>query len=155
MVKRVLAILGMMGCLFCVNAAKNYMTVEQLNGAKFSFLLDSNPVVTYEGGNLVVNGSPTTSYSIDDIKNYHFTEEDETAVKNKAADMLRIVSLDEATLQVQNAKASEKVTLVNINGVVLSSSLADKEGSANVKLPEQKGVYVLTVGTKSIKVIRK
>ncbi|MCR5246351.1 MAG: hypothetical protein K6E14_01005 [Paludibacteraceae bacterium] len=156
MIKRILSIIGMSTCLLCVGAEKQqYMTIEQLDGSKFSFLLDENPVVTYEGENLVVNGSATTSYAISNIKNYHFTESNETAVKGQVADMFCVVGLDEATLKVQNAKASEKVALINIKGVVISEASTDDEGSTTVKLPEQKGVYVLTVGTKAIKVIRK
>lgn len=155
MVKRIIAILGMAGCLLCANATKNYMTIEQLNGSKYSFLLDENPVITYENGILVVNGNATTQYSIESIKNYHFTENDETAVKNQKSETLRITTLNESSLQVQNAKASEKVTLVNVNGQAVFSASTDNEGSAIVTLPAQKGVYVLSVGTQSIKVIRK
>ena len=52
-------------------------------------------------------------------------------------------------------EALEKVSLVGVNGMTIFTALTDNEGSVNVVLPEQKGVYVLTVGTKSIKVIRK
>lgn len=155
MKKRNLAVIGLSTCLFCMGAEKQYMTIEQLDGSKFSFLLDENPVVTYEDENLVVNGSATTSYAISNIKNYHFTEKSESAVRDQIADMFYVVSIDEATLKVQNAKASEKVSLINVNGVVISVASTDDEGTAIVKLPEQKGVYVLTVGTRAIKVIRK
>ena len=64
-------------------------------------------------------------------------------------------SLDESTLQVLNAQPAEKVTLVSINGSIVLTSMTDMNGSAIVKLPGRDGVYVLTVGTKSIKVIRK
>lgn len=150
-----LATLLFSGCILCVNAQKQYMTVEQLDGMKFSFLLEEHPIVTYENGSLVVNGNLTTSYAISSVKNYHFTEENETDVHTLVTNMLRIVSLDESILQVQNAQAAEKVTLINVNGVTIFTALTDNEGSVNVVLPEQKGVYVLTVGTKSIKVIRK
>ena len=131
------------------------MTVEQLDGKMYSFSLDENPIVTYENGSLIVNGSLATSYAISDVKNYHFTEGDETGVNALAADVLQIVSLNETTLKVLNAQALEKVALVGVNGVTIFVATTDKEGSAVVTLPNQKGVYVLTVGTKSIKVIRK
>ncbi|MBO4529395.1 MAG: hypothetical protein J5767_02020 [Paludibacteraceae bacterium] len=153
--KKVLAILAFSGCLLCLNAQKQYMTVEQLDGKMYSFSLDENPIVTYENGSLIVNGSLATSYAISDVKNYHFTEGDETGVNALAADVLQIVSLNETTLQVLNAQALEKVSLVGVNGVTIFVATTDKEGSAVVTLPNQKGVYVLTVGTKSIKVIRK
>lgn len=148
-------IAAMSGCLFCANAEKQYMTVEQLDGSKYSFMLDENPVITYKDGNLVVNDNAATSYQIESIKNYHFTEDDQSGVENQAANVLSIVSLDESRLQVKNAKASEKVVLVNVSGMVVFSASTDSEGTAIVTLPAQKGVYVLTVGAKSLKVIRK
>lgn len=57
--------------------------------------------------------------------------------------------------QIDNASASEKITLLNVNGVVVSTMSTNSDGSAMVTLPEQKGVYLLTVGSLSIKVIRK
>ena len=55
----------------------------------FYALLKDNPVVTYQGGELVVNGSASTSYALDGVKNYHFTETDQTGVETSGADMLR------------------------------------------------------------------
>ncbi|MBR0501779.1 MAG: hypothetical protein IJJ77_00885 [Paludibacteraceae bacterium] len=155
MIKRIL-ILGLFACSFLfANAAAQYMTIEQKDGKKYSFLLHDNPVITYSGGNLVVNGSATTSYAISGVKNFHFTEGNETGVKNQLADVLRIVNLDGNTLQIQNAQASEKVILFNVMGHVVFSATTDVDGSVIVNLPGQKGTYVLTVGLRSIKIIRK
>ncbi|MEE1084727.1 MAG: hypothetical protein UH850_13460 [Paludibacteraceae bacterium] len=153
--KKILTILLLSGCLLGANAEKKYMTVEQKDGAMYSFSLDENPIVTLESGCLVVNGNTTTSYAISEIKNYHFTKENETGTNTPSTKMLQIVSLDEASLQVQNAQASEKVTLIDANGIVLFSDTTDSEGRVIVKIPQEKGVYVLTTGVNSIKIIRK
>ena len=55
----------------------------------------------------------------------------------------------------ENAIAGVKVLLVNLNGAVLATSTTDPTGSAIVTLPSEKGVYVLSVGNQSFKVIRK
>ena len=153
MVKKIFTLLSLCGCLVCVNAKKQYMTIEQKSGEKFSFLLDENPEITYSDGNLVVNGNAITSYAISSVKNYHFTET--ASVDTKISNELRIVNLDQSTIQVQNANASEKATLINVNGVILFESATDAEGTVIVTLPEQKGVYILSIGAHSIKVIRK
>ena len=82
MVKKIFTLLFLCGCLVCVNAKKQYMTIEQKSGEKFSFLLDENPEITYSDGNLVVNGNAITSYAISSVKNYHFTETASVDTKN-------------------------------------------------------------------------
>ncbi len=155
MVKRILSV-GLFVCsVLFANASVQYMTIEKKNGEKYSFLLEDSPVITYSDGNLVVNGNDKTSFAIADVKNYHFSEENETGVKESHVDVLRIVNIDENTLQIQNASAFEKVMLVQSNGKLFSVTTSDSEGTANVTLPDQKGVYVLVVGIKSIKIIRK
>ena len=155
MIKKILTIIGLSSCLLVAKAEKQYMTVVQKNGSKISFSLEWNPIVTYESGNLVVNGNANTTYAISGVKNYHFTEKNETGVKAISKDELRIVSIDETSLQVQNAPSSENVALVNASGVVVFSTTTANDGSVIVRLPEQKGVYVLSIGAKSIKIIRK
>ncbi len=154
MTKRILTLLSLCGCLVCANAKKQYMTIEQKSGEKYSFLLDENPEITYSEGNLIVNGSAITSYAISSVKNYHFSEIS-SSVDTKISNELRIINLDESTIEVQNAKAIAKVMLANVNGTIVFESQTNTEGSVLVTLPEQKGVYILSIGTCSIKVIRK
>ncbi len=155
MTKKLLISIALLCAALCADAAANYMTVELKGAKKFSFKLSDNPVVTYENGDLVVNGNASTSYAISGVKNFHFTEGDETAVENTNADMLRIVSSDDNTVSVENAPAGAKVLLVNAGGANVATTTADQSGTATITLPSAKGVYVLTVGKQSFKVIRK
>ena len=141
--------------LMSLNAAATHLTVELKAGNKYSFLLADKPVITFAGGALVVNGDAETSYSIEGVKNFHFTEGDASGVETLSSGDIRILSLDDATIQVQNLEQKSLVTLVNVSGVVFSSVSADAEGSATVSLPQAKGVYILTAGGKSFKVIKK
>lgn len=153
--KNLLALLSLACMSFGANAESNYMTVEKNNGSLISFLLADNPVITYNEGNLVINKDAKTTYSFEDIKNYHFTEKNETGVESVSSIALRIVWIDDATIQVQNAEAGAAVTVTAISGVVVSTSKADVEGNATVELPNNVGVYVLTAGNQSFKIIRK
>lgn len=155
MLKRMLTLLLFTFGILYVNATVRYMTVEQNDGKKYSFLLADKPVVTYEDGNLVVNGNVSTSYAISDVKNFHFTEGDESGVKDADAELLRVITIDDNTIRVENALANAKVMLFNINGATIFTTTTDPLGTVTINLPNQKGVYVLTVGEQSIKVIRK
>lgn len=155
MLKQIFSVLALCCGVLCANAAVQYMTVEQKSGEKFSFLLKDKPVVTYKDGALVVNGSATTSYAIDGLRNYHFTEGNETEVKEEVANVLRVVNRDDNSLSLENAPAGVKVTLVSVNGIVVATSKVDLDGTATILLPSEKGVYVLTIGNQSFKIIRK
>ena len=122
-VKRILVAGLFLGGVLCANATVRYMTVEHKSGKKCSFLLDDNPVVTYSDGNLVVNGSATTSYAISDVKDFHFTVGDESGVKNIESDLLRIINVDDKTIRIENAPVNIEVMMMNINAALKSSDV--------------------------------
>lgn len=135
------------------HAGTKYMTVEQKTGEKFSFLLANKPIVTYENDELVVNGSGS-SFVIDDLKNFYFTDEDHTGVANQTTDVLSVVKTDENTIRVENAAAGVAVKLVNASSSIVATCTTDQNGAASLSFPSQTGVYVLTIGNNSFKVVR-
>lgn len=143
--------LGMMS----INAAPTHLTVELKEGSKYSFLLSDKPVITFESAALVVNGNEETSYSIEGVKNFHFTEGDQSKAETLSAGDISVVCLDNSTIKILNLEKSSKVMVVNASGVVMSSVAADGEGEATVSLPQAKGVYVVSVAGKAFKVIKK
>lgn len=152
----------LLGGSMLANATVTHMTVELNSGSKMSFLLDDNPVITFEKGKydikaskMVVNGNAETTYAIDDVKIYYFTTGDSTPVESVKAKDEILISLTKSTLNINNAKAGEKVTLININGSVVASSVADTNGQSTLDLPQTKGVYIVIVGNQSFKIIRK
>lgn len=154
MIKKLAAMLGLTCGVLGANASALYMTVEQKSGDKYSFLLADNPVVTYKDGNLVVNGNATTSYAIDGVKNYHFTESDLT-IAEKTDNNRLYISVSDNTVAIENASAQSKVALVSANGATIATAKTNVQGAATIALPNQQGVYVLTVGENSFKLIRK
>lgn len=155
MIRRIITTLSLAALTFGAYAEANYMTVEKIDGSKISFLLSSNPVVTYENDNFIVNKDSKTTYSFEDIKNYHFTEDDQSGVETISANTLKIIWVDDATIEVQNAQIGSVVALTAVSGAVVAKTTADSEGKATVKMPNNAGVYVLSVGSQSFKIIRK
>ncbi len=138
-----------------IHAAETCLIVEMKDSNKFSFMLAEKPVITFQNGDLVVNGSASTSYAISNVKNYHFEESIANSVETAVENELRIVYLDENSIQVQNAEANAQVTVFSVAGVAYSNQYADAEGTATVQLPSQKGIYIVKVGNQSFKFIRK
>lgn len=137
-----------------LNAAVTHLTVELKSGDKFNFLLAEKPVITFKGGELVVNANAQTAYSIADILNYHFTEGEQSGVELQQPDLLQLVAVDEQHIGVRNAEPGATISLCSATGVVLVAENANAEGVATLQLPQQKGVYILTTGKKSIKIVK-
>ena len=154
MIKKLAAMLGLTCGVLGANASALYMTVEQKSGEKYSFLLADNPVVTYKDGNLVVNGNATTSYAIDGVKNYHFTEKDLSITEKTVSNQLYI-SVGDNSVAIENASAQSRVMLASASGATIATTETDAQGAATIALPNQQGIYVLTVDEKSFKLIRK
>lgn len=154
--KRIAALsLGFLMNSALLYADATYVTVELKSSEKYSFKLNEKPVITFENGDLVVNGDALTSYAISGVKNFHFNESDETGTEVLDENTIGICRVDENTIMVQRAAQSAVVSLISAKGVVLSSQTSDVAGNAIVSLPSAKGVYILNVGNKSFKVIRK
>lgn len=143
--------LGMMH----LNAVPTHLTVELKAGDQYSFLLADKPVITFSSGDLVVNGEAETSYSIEGVKNFHFTEGEASSCVNLSKEEIRIISLDNETIRVENISKESVVTLVNVSGMVISTTKADSNGTATIGLPQTKGVYILSAASKSFKIIKK
>ncbi|MEE0996010.1 MAG: T9SS type A sorting domain-containing protein, partial [Paludibacteraceae bacterium] len=63
--------------------------------------------------------------------------------------------IDNETVEVQNAQPNLTVSLVSISGSVLSQTKADADGKAAIVIPNKAGVYMLSTGNQSFKIIRK
>lgn len=155
MMKKFITTLSLACMTLAASAEANFMTVELNNGSLISFKLADNPVITYENESLLINKDAKTTYSFEDIKNYHFTETDDTGTPTFSANVLKVVRIDDETIEVQNAQPLSNITLTAVSGVVVAQSKADAEGKATVKLPNNAGVYVLSAGKQSFKIIRK
>lgn len=145
---------GLLFVSMAIQASDMQLVVELNSNAKYKFLLANQPVVTFDKGNLVVNGEEATSYEITGVKNCHF-ESEITEAKSVAVNELQIIYVDENTIRVQNAISNAPVSILSVSGVVFSNQNADDSGETVLNLPTQKGVYVITVGDKSFKVVRK
>ena len=155
MVKKFITALSFVSLSLGLFAESNYMTVELNSGSKISFLLADNPVVTYNEGNFIVNKDSKTTYSLDNVKNYHFTENDDTKVKMTNANSLVIVWVDDNTIEVQNATPGSEASLTAVNGMVVSKNKVDLDGKATVKVSNNAGVYIISADKQSFKIIRK
>lgn len=153
--KKFLFVLGLIYCSFGMSASVQYLTVEKKTGEKYSFPMSEKPLITFNGGDIVFNGDASTTYSINEVERYYYTEADHTDVEKIVSDLQTIVCVADNEITISNSVANSKLVLMNAGGVVLNMTTTDAAGNASVLLPSQNGVYVLSVGKQSVKLIRK
>ena len=155
MTKQLFSIFSLLCLVLGTHAEAKYMTIEMKTGTTISFLLADNPVITYNNESLVINNDIKTTYSFEDVKNYHFTESFATGVNALPTNGLRIVWIDDETIVVQNAQPNSIIAITAVNGVVVSQARTAADGISTVRMPSKAGVYVLSVDKQSFKFTRK
>lgn len=65
------------------------------------------------------------------------------------------VYAENGTIHINNAQANSFIQVSDLNGRVVTSVATDCHGNSDIKLPDSKGTFVITVGGQSTKVILK
>lgn len=139
-----------------------YLVLTETNGTKTEFALDSYPVVTIEGNDLVITceGKKLLT-ALTGVQDYHFIEKKvTTSISNfptndpKGETATPSFSFNNA--EVSGLKAGARVAIYNLNGTQISSVTADGEGRVVLDFSSlPKGVYILRTPTKSFKFMNK
>lgn len=127
-----------------------------------SLLLESFPVITIEGNNLVIthNGNQLTT-ALTGVQDYHFIEKKVTTSissvpSNDPKNTSNTPQFSFSNAEVSGLKAGARVAIYNLNGTQISSVTADGEGRVALDLSSlPKGVYILRTPTKSFKFMNK
>ena len=138
------------------------LVLTETNGTKTEFALESFPVITIEGNNLVIthNGNQLTT-ALTGVQDYHFIEKKVTTSissvpSNDPKNTSNTPQFSFSNAEVSGLKAGARVTIYNLNGTQISSVTADGEGRVALDLSSlPKGVYILRTPTKSFKFMNK
>lgn len=130
-----------------------YLTVELKTGSRYSFLLDDYPEITFSESSLIINEEASTSYEIKNVRYYYFSASDQTGLEENASDLFRIIPLGDNRLRIEGL-SGRCAKVIDVGGRILSS-VNGNEGCAEVSLPAQRGVYILTDGSHTVKIIQK
>lgn len=138
------------------------LVLTETNGTKTEFALESFPVITIEGNNLVIthNGNQLTT-ALTGVQDYHFIEKKvPTSISSVPSNDPKNASVSPqfsfSNAEVSGLKAGAKVAIYNLNGTQISSITADGEGRVALDFSSlPKGVYILRTPTKSFKFMNK
>ena len=138
------------------------LVLTETNGTTTEFALESFPVITIEGNNLVIthNGNQLTT-ALTGVQDYHFIEKTVTTSissvpSNDPKNESNTPQFSFSNAEVSGLKAGARVAIYNLNGTQISSATADGEGRVALDLSSlPKGVYILRTPTKSFKFMNK
>lgn len=140
---------------FSANAENTYVTIEQDNGVWTSYLLADAPKFTYTNDSLMVSGNVSATYPLSTIINYHFADTDESEVPLLKKDETRISYYDNQNVKVEGLEANTTVSLFNASGMLQKEVKVNADGTAEMAMPQQAGIYLLKVNTQTLKLIKK
>lgn len=136
----------------CVASAKS-VVFTLTDGTLVYYLLggEVNPVMKFVDGKVVVN---TDTYEFSKIKNFYISNEDDpNAIENVLASS--DVKYDGNSLVI-GAPSAKAVKVYAVNGAEVKAPVNRLEGYAVVDMSGlQKGTYIISVGSGSVKVQKK
>ena len=131
-------------------SAQNTLTIHQKDGSKFGYGFSEKPVITYTETDLVLKTAKTVvEYPLSAILKFTFTDSETAVSEIQSETKSPILQLDNYTVYISGAEASQLVSLIDINGKVLSTYKTDANGSISFSITElPEGIYI--VKTKSL-----
>ena len=138
------------------------LVLTETNGTKTEFALESFPVITIEGNNLVITcKDQKLTTALTGVQDYHFIEKTvTTSISSVPSNDPKNASVSPqfsfSNTEVSGLKAGARVAIYNLNGTQISSVTADGEGRVALDFSSlPKGVYILRTPTKSFKFMNK
>jgi len=117
------------------------------DGTEIEYLLDNEPVVTFDAGQAkITDASTSASFPLDDIDYWDFRTDKNDAVESVAVESARIV-ITGNTVTVTNP-GMFPVAVYAINGTLVGSQRAE---TCSFELPA--GIYIIAIGSTSHKIL--
>ncbi len=133
------------------------LVVILTSSEEVTFALSENPSITFSGGNMIVNESPSYTYSIADVSKYTFKESTPTDVNdaNVTSSGVTFSRLGDV-FTIEGLPSGVEAYAYGAFGGVVDRTKSDADGVATLNLSAAgAGVYVLSAGGSSIKVTKR
>ncbi|MDE7118212.1 MAG: hypothetical protein K2O61_06180 [Bacteroidaceae bacterium] len=133
----------------------NALRIHGRSGENVTILLDDNPVVRFEGSNLVVTTHMNVvNYPSADVVKFTYVSVDPTDVHNP--NLLGMVfSFEKESLNVANLTPQTNVSIYAVDGRLICSAMTDANGCASLRLPDlSASVYIVKTSSVTFKIFR-
>ena len=132
---------------------KNALVIKMIDGNTHTFVLSEKPVVTLPDGNIVVNGSASTTYARSEVEKFYFVYDDGSGIESLSKDNVTFYYVDGENVRISGLKDKTSVSVTSLDGKIISAQKCDGTGSVTISLGNQtKGIYIISFGGRSVKV---
>lgn len=131
------------------------------DGSRVAFLLDDNPkIINYTDKISIMCKDLTIEYPLTDIHKYTMGTDDDaditTAIEDGISDSEGSISSHSGAIILTGFTPGAKVTIVNINGMVLFDSEINVNGQLLVNIGNlQEGIYIVKAKSQTFKFIKR
>lgn len=139
-----------------------YLVLTGTDETVHEFALSSNPIVRFDKDSLIIAcGEDELATSLNDVKNYSFTEKTvTTAINSISADndatTIATPSFSFRDAEVTGLNTGDRVSVYNANGMLVQSVQAGVDGTTSLRLDFlPKGIYIIRTPSKSFKITNK
>lgn len=164
--KKVIFLSFLLVSLLCSNlhaSEVNYQLIVVSNGVSYNYLLSDLPEITFEDEEMKVttNEETFTTFERSDVSDIKFdiVENKETAISKEYVSTTKEIGftyIDGETIVLENIERDFQISLYDLTGKKLQANIQRTDNDAKVYvggLP--KGCYILKVGNKSYKILKK
>ena len=137
--------------------SQNTLTIHQKDGQQFNYGFSDKPVITYTESDLVLTTSKTVvEFPLSALSKFTFSDIEDAVIAVKDNSSKPSLSLDEYTVCISGAEPDQSVTLLSIDGKVLSIYKTGADGSITFSIAElPTGTYIINSESLTCKILKK
>lgn len=151
--KKILVLLiSMLISMIIYAQEKNALVIKLTNGNSYTFVLSEKPVVTLPDGNVVVNGSASTTYARSEVEKFYFSDNG-SGIESIGKDNVTFYYVDGENVRISGLKDKATISVASLDGKIISTQKSDETGTATISLGNHpKGIYIIYFGGRSVKI---
>lgn len=137
--------------------SQNTLVIHQKDGKEFSYGFSEKPVITYTDNDLVLTTTNTVvEFPLSALSKFTFSDIEDAVIAVKDNSSKPSLSLDEYTVCISGAEPDQSVTLLSIDGKVLSTYKTGSDGSVTFSIAElPAGTYIINSESLTCKILKK
>ena len=137
-------------------SAANHVKVSDKDGNNTYFALSDKPTVTFTSTAMILTaGSQTVEYPLTDFRAFAFANPQPAGIRSLDEESNNAVFSFGNSLKGEGLKAGSQVAVYTINGQLVGRATVSQNGSVEIPLDGQTGVFVVKSLSKTFKFIRK
>ena len=151
-------ILILITCLFVTGGfaqgqVEPYLYLEKKNGDIVELLFTDGTITILDNQFLVETPEHRFEYEFDDVESFYFSDKN-VSVENLKTSNLKMYVDDYAVLHIVSDEPLGKIVIYDITGKILQNETAEASETAIDLSMFAKGIYIVNVKDKSLKIIK-